>query len=93
MSSIVTTSGTIDGTLSLMALAASSDSKTTIAEPVSSFLVQYPATNPGAYDTRGTTCSRRWLSAVSWSLILTLTATACITLLLVVSESQPNPIP
>jgi len=68
---------TIEGTLSLMALAASSDSKMTIANPESSFRVQYPATNPGACDTPGTTCSRRWLSAASRSLVVTVTTTAC----------------
>src|SRR5215207_8471018 len=92
MSSTVTTSGTIDGTLSLMALAASSDSKTTIPRPESSFRVQYPATNPGACDTPGTTCSRRWLSATSRSLIETVTTTACMTPLLGSSNSsRPYP--
>src|ERR671918_14500 len=76
MSLRVTTSGTIDATLSLMTWAASSDSKRTIATPESSFRVQYPATNPGACDTPGTTFSRRWLSATSWSLIVTVTTTA-----------------
>jgi hypothetical protein len=44
----VTVSGTIAGTRSLMALAASSDSMMTIESPALSFRVQYPATNPGA---------------------------------------------
>ncbi len=42
-----------------MPLAASSDSKITIDSPVLSFRVQYPATNPGACDIRGTSCSRQ----------------------------------
>ena len=55
--------------------AASSDSKTTIPTPDSSFRVQYPATNPGACDTPGTMFSRRWFSAASWSLMATVTTT------------------
>src|SRR5689334_8889882 len=68
MSLIVTASLTRDGTLSLMVLAASSDSKTTMLNPESSFRVQYPATNPGACETPGTTLSRNWLVAASRSL-------------------------
>src|SRR5262245_16550507 len=78
MSSRVTPSGSIDGTLSLMPLAASSDSNTTIARPVPSLYVQCPATNPGACDTPGTTFSFKWLSADSRSAIVTLATTACI---------------
>src|SRR6186997_296375 len=78
MSLIVTASVTIDGTRSLMVLAASSDSKTTMLTPESSFRVQYPAMNPGACDTPGTTCSRKWLVAASRSLTVTVTTTACI---------------
>src|SRR5687767_14678548 len=77
MSLMVTASVTSDGTLSLMVLAASSDSKTTMLNPESSPRVQYPATNPGACDTPGTTCSRKWLVAASRSLIVTVTTTAC----------------
>src|SRR5215213_5050785 len=61
-----------------MALAASSDSKTTVAIPESSFFDQYPATKPGACDIPGTTRSCRCFSATSWSLIEILTTTACI---------------
>jgi hypothetical protein len=53
MSSILTTSGAVDGTRSLIAWAASSDSKTTIPRPASPLRVQYPATNPGACDSPG----------------------------------------
>ena len=60
-----------------MALAASSDSKMIIVSPVSSLIVQYPATNPGTCDTRGTSCSFSARSAASRSLIVTLTTTAC----------------
>src|SRR5439155_13601503 len=74
---IVTASVTSDGTLSLMVLAASSDSKTTMLNPPSSPRVQYPATNPGACDTPGTTFSRNWLVAASRSLTVTVTTTAC----------------
>ena len=63
MSSRVTPSGSIDGTLSLMPLAASSDSNTTMARPVPSLYVQCPATNPGASDTPGTTF-QCWLDGV-----------------------------
>src|SRR6476619_5277123 len=77
MFSSVTASVSIDGTLSLMPLATSSDSKRTIAKPVLSFRVQYPATNPGACDTPGTTCSRKWLVAASRSLTVTVVTTAC----------------
>src|ERR687898_2806515 len=77
MSSIVTTSGANDGTRSLIASAASSDSKMTIANPESSFRVQYPVTNPGACDTTGTTRSRRSLREASMSSSVTLTTTAC----------------
>lgn len=54
-----------------MPLAASSDSKITIDSPLLSFRVQYPATNPGACDTPGTTCSRRVASDASRSSIVT----------------------
>src|SRR3954453_8389417 len=65
------------GTCWLIGVAAASDSKTTMARPVSSFHVQKPWTNPGAWDTRGTTTSRRFCWAASRLLTVTLTTTAC----------------
>ena len=78
--SSVTVSGTIDGIRSRAPLAGSSDWKTTIDNPVLPFRVQCPVTNPGACDTPGTTSSRNPRSAASWSLIVTLTTTACMSL-------------
>jgi hypothetical protein len=47
-----------------------------IDRAVLSLLVQYPVTNPGACDTRGTSCSCSALSAASGSVIARLTTTA-----------------
>src|SRR5437868_789542 len=44
--------------------------------------LQYPVTNPGAWDTRGTTSSRNTPKSASGSSMLTLTTTACIAALL-----------
>src|SRR5262245_19504807 len=76
---IVTASFSSDGILSLMVLAASSDSKTTkLNPPPSPPPVQYPATNPWACDTPGTTCSRIWLLAASGSLTVSVVTSACV---------------
>src|SRR5258705_10967087 len=78
-----TASGIELGICSRAALAASSDSKTTIDSPELSCLVQYPATNPGACDTPGTTLSRSSPRPASGSpLIVTLVTTACMVSLL-----------
>src|SRR5215208_3193333 len=81
MSSSVTPAGMDDLTCWLAEFAASSDSKTIIDIPESLLRVQYPVTNPGAWETRGTTTSRSSLRPASWSLIVTLTTTACIAVL------------
>src|SRR5262245_17004462 len=74
----VTASVSSDGILSLIVLAASSDSKTTkLNPPPSPPPVQYPATNPCACDTPGTTCSRICLLAASGSLTVSVVTTAC----------------
>src|SRR3954449_12332095 len=58
-------------------MAACSDSKMGIVSPLLSFSVQYPVTNPGSCETRGTSCSCSARSAACGSLIVTLTTTAC----------------
>src|SRR5438034_4824450 len=73
----VTASGIFARTRSSAFVAASSDSKTSIERPVLSLRVQYPATNPGACETRGTTSSCRRAVAASGSSMFTLTTTAC----------------
>src|SRR5438128_2762853 len=60
------------------ALAESSESNTMTPLPSPSVLTQYPATKPGACCAFGTTCSRKYPSAVARSLIVTFVITACI---------------
>jgi hypothetical protein len=57
-----------------------------IVSPLLSFMVQYPVTNPGARDTRGTSCWRGASAAASGSLTVTLTTTACMVFLPVVES-------
>jgi hypothetical protein len=67
--------------------------KTTMLTPESSARVQYPATNPGACDTPGTTCSRKWLVEASRSLTVTVTTTACTGTSFVAGGSSRGPYP
>ena len=61
----------------LIRLAASRDSNMNMERALSPLTVQYPATKPGARDTRGTSCSWSAWPAASGSVMVRLTTTAC----------------